>query len=148
MTDSRRTNSATRSSSKWKIGPSTKPSPCRMRAGMEVLTDGEMRRYAFYGHLIDAVEGFDKFGGWAIPFRNEKGEELVLPRPVVVSRLRRKRPLCAEEFTYVRARTNHPAKTTMISAQQAAAYYDSREIRGRLSQRRCLSRRPRRYPAR
>ncbi|MGC2182809.1 MAG: hypothetical protein WA637_05995 [Terriglobales bacterium] len=93
-------------------------------AGIEVITDGEMRRYAFYGHLIDAVEGFDKYGGWAIPFRDDKGEQLVLPRPVVVSRLKRKRPLCAEEFTYVRARTNHPAKTTMISAQQAAAYYD------------------------
>ena len=93
-------------------------------AGMEVITDGEVRRYAFYGHLIDAVEGFDKYGGWAIPFRDEKGEQLVLPRPVVVSKLRRKRPLCAEEFTYVRARTKHPAKTTMISAQQAAAYYD------------------------
>jgi 5-methyltetrahydropteroyltriglutamate--homocysteine methyltransferase len=48
----------------------------------------------------------------------------VLQRPVVVSKLRRKRPMCAEEFTYVRARTSHPAKTTMISAQQAAAYYD------------------------
>src|SRR6185295_17920921 len=93
------------------------------RAGIEVVTDGEMRRYAFYGHLIDAVEGFDKYGGWAIPFRDEKGEELVLPRPVVVSKLRRKRPLCAEEFTYVRARTKRLAKTTMISAQQAAAYY-------------------------
>jgi 5-methyltetrahydropteroyltriglutamate--homocysteine methyltransferase len=93
-------------------------------AGIEVITDGEMRRYAFYGHLIDAVEGFDKYGGWAIPFRDDKGGQLVLPRPVVVSRLKRKRPLCAEEFTYVRARTNHPAKTTMISAQQAAAYYD------------------------
>ena len=100
------------------------------RAGVEVLTDGEVRRYAFYGHLIDAVEGFDKYGGWAIPFRNEKGEELVLPRPVVVSKLRRKRPLCAEEFTYVRARTSHPAKTTMISAQQAAAYYDSKKSTG------------------
>ena len=93
-------------------------------AGIEVITDGEMRRYAFYGHLIDAVEGFDKYGGWAIPFRDDKGGQLVLPRPVIVSRLKRKRPLCAEEFTYVRARTNHPAKTTMISAQQAAAYYD------------------------
>jgi 5-methyltetrahydropteroyltriglutamate--homocysteine methyltransferase len=51
----------------------------------------------------------------------------VLPRPVVVSKLRRKRPLCAEEFTYLRARTNHPAKTTMISAQQAAAYYDGKK---------------------
>jgi 5-methyltetrahydropteroyltriglutamate--homocysteine methyltransferase len=100
------------------------------RTGIEVITDGEVRRYAFYGHLIDAVEGFDKFGGWAIPFRNEKGEELVLPRPVVVSKLRRKRPMCAEEFTYVRARTHHPAKTTMISAQQAAAYYDSKKSAG------------------
>jgi 5-methyltetrahydropteroyltriglutamate--homocysteine methyltransferase len=97
------------------------------RAGLEMISDGEMRRYAFYGHLIDAVEGFDKFGGWAIPFRNEKGEEVVQPRPVVVSKLRRKRPLCAEEFIYLRARTNHPAKTTMISAQQAAAYYDHKK---------------------
>jgi len=94
------------------------------RAGLDVITDGEMRRYAFYGHLIDAVEGFDKTGGWAIPFRNDEGEKLVLQRPVVVSKLRRKRPMCAEEFTYVRARTPHPAKTTMVSAQQAAAYYD------------------------
>jgi 5-methyltetrahydropteroyltriglutamate--homocysteine methyltransferase len=76
---------------------------------------------------VDAIEGFDKFGGWAIPFRNEKGEEVVQPRPVVVSKLRRKRPLCAEEFTYLRARANHPAKTTMISAQQAAAYYDNKK---------------------
>ncbi len=96
----------------------------QMQAGLEVITDGEVRRYAFYGHLIDAVEGFDKYGGWAIPFRDEKGEQLVLPRPVVVGKLRRKRPLCAEEFTYLRARTKHLAKTTMISAQQAAAYYD------------------------
>ena len=64
----------------------------QLRTGVEVLTDGEMRRYAFYGHLIDAVEGFDKLGGWSIPFRNEKGEEISQPRPVVVSKLRRKRP--------------------------------------------------------
>lgn len=102
----------------------------QIRAGLDAITDGEMRRYAFYGHLIDAVEGFDKFGGWAIPFRNEKGEELVLPRPVVVSRLRRKRPLCAEEYTYLRARTPHATKTTMISAQQAAAYYDAKKSAG------------------
>ncbi len=99
----------------------------QIRTGMEVITDGEVRRYAFYGHLIDAVEGFDKYGGWAIPFRDERGEQLILPRPVVVSKLRRKRPLCAEEFTYVRARTQHPAKTSLISAQQAASYYDSKK---------------------
>lgn len=99
-------------------------------AGLEILTDGEMRRYAFFGHLVDAVEGFDKIGGWAIPFRNEKGEEMVLPRPVVVSKLRRRRPLCGEEFTYLRARTTHPSKTTLVSAQQAAAYYDNKKSAG------------------
>jgi 5-methyltetrahydropteroyltriglutamate--homocysteine methyltransferase len=100
------------------------------RTGIEVLTDGEMRRYAFFGHLIDAVEGFDKYGGWAIPFRNEEGEQLVLSRPVVISKLHRKRPMCAEEYTYLRARTQRPAKTTLISAQQAAAYYDSEKSKG------------------
>jgi 5-methyltetrahydropteroyltriglutamate--homocysteine methyltransferase len=100
------------------------------RSGIEILTDGEMRRYAFFGHLIDAVEGFDKYGGWAIPFRNEQGEKLVLSRPVVVSKLRRKRPMCAEEFTYLRARTKRPSKTSLISAQQAAAYYDAEKSKG------------------
>jgi 5-methyltetrahydropteroyltriglutamate--homocysteine methyltransferase len=90
----------------------------------------QIRFYAFYGHLIDAVDGYDKYGGWAIPFRNDAGDELVLKRPVVVSRLKKKRHLCAEEFTYLRARTKLPAKVTLISAQQAAAYYDSDKSRG------------------
>ncbi|HLC41354.1 MAG TPA: cobalamin-independent methionine synthase II family protein [Methylomirabilota bacterium] len=99
-------------------------------AGVDVITDGEQRRYAFFGHLIDAVAGFDKFGGWAIPFRNEKGEELVLKRPVVVEKLRWRRSMCAEEFTYLRARAKRPIKTTLISAQQAAAYYDKEKSKG------------------
>ncbi len=103
------------------------------QAGLDVITDGEMRRYAFYGHLIDSVEGYDKLGGWAIPFRDEEGHELVLQRPVVVSRLKQIRPLCAEEFTYVRARTHHPAKATMISPQQTAAYYDKDKSAGAYS---------------
>src|SRR5262249_1511587 len=96
-------------------------------AGLEVITDGEMRRYAFYGHLIDCVEGFDKFGGWAIPFRDDKGEKFLLKRPVAVSRLKRKRHLCAEEFAYLRGHTEHPVKITLVSAQQAAAYYDPKK---------------------
>ncbi|HTR26743.1 MAG TPA: cobalamin-independent methionine synthase II family protein [Terriglobales bacterium] len=103
------------------------------RIGMDVITDGEVRRYAFFGHLIDAVEGFDKYGGWAIPFKDGKGGEMVLPRPVVVGKLRRKRPLCAEEFTYLRARTSRPAKTTIVSAQQAAAYFDNKKSAGAYS---------------
>jgi 5-methyltetrahydropteroyltriglutamate--homocysteine methyltransferase len=93
-------------------------------AGIDAVTDGELRRYAFYGHLVESLDGFDKFGGWAIPFRDEGGEELVLRRPVVVDRLRWKRNMCAEEWVYLRARASRPGKVTMLSAQQAAAYYD------------------------
>jgi len=93
-------------------------------AGIDVITDGEQRRYAFFGHLVDSMAGFDKFGGWAIPFHDEKGEQLVFKRPVVVEKLRPRRNMAAEEFTYLRASTTVPAKVTMVSAQQAAAYYD------------------------
>jgi len=100
------------------------------QAGLDVITDGEMRRYAFFGHLIDSVEGYDKFGGWAIPFRDEQGNELIFKRPVVASKLKRIRPMCGEEFTYLRARADRPSKTTLISAQQAAAYYDPEKSKG------------------
>src|SRR5947208_5922849 len=104
-------------------------------AGIDVITDGEMRRYAFYGHLIDALEGFDKYGGWAIPFRDETGEELVLKRPVVVERLKWRRSMCSEEWVYLRSRKTHAGKVTMISAQQAAAYYDPEKSKGAYSTR-------------
>ncbi|HEV2034181.1 MAG TPA: cobalamin-independent methionine synthase II family protein [Candidatus Dormibacteraeota bacterium] len=93
-------------------------------AGIDVITDGEQRRFAFYGHLVDSFDGFDSEGGWAIPFRDESGEELILRRPVVVEKLRWRRHMCAEEWTFVRATAKRPAKVTMLSAQQAAAYYD------------------------
>jgi 5-methyltetrahydropteroyltriglutamate--homocysteine methyltransferase len=96
-------------------------------AGLDAVTDGELRRYAFFGHLVEALEGFDKFGGWAIPFHDEAGGELVFKRPVVVGRLAWRRSLCGEEFVYLRARTTRTAKVTLISAQQAAAYYDPRQ---------------------
>jgi 5-methyltetrahydropteroyltriglutamate--homocysteine methyltransferase len=99
-------------------------------AGLDVVTDGELRRYAFFGHLIDALDGFDKFGGWAIPFHNEAGERLVFKRPVVVEKLRWRRSMCAEELTYLRARTSKPTKVTLISSQQAAAYYDPEKSTG------------------
>jgi len=99
-------------------------------AGLDVITDGELRRYAFFGHLIDALDGFDKLGGWAIPFHNEQGERLVFQRPVVVDRLRWRRSMCAEEFVYLRARATRPTKVTLISSQQAAAYYDPEKSAG------------------
>src|SRR6266513_543128 len=99
-------------------------------AGIDVITDGEQRRYAFFGHLVESFDGFDKDGGWAIPFRDEKGEELVFKRPVVVGKLRWRHSMCAEDWTFLRAKARQPGKVTMISAQQAAAYYDPQKSRG------------------
>jgi 5-methyltetrahydropteroyltriglutamate--homocysteine methyltransferase len=99
-------------------------------AGLDVVTDGEMRRYAFFGHLVEAVDGFDRYGGWAIPFRSDSGGQLVFKRPVVVEKLRWRHSMCAEEFVYLRARAKRPVKVTLISAQQAAAYWDPQKSVG------------------
>jgi 5-methyltetrahydropteroyltriglutamate--homocysteine methyltransferase len=99
-------------------------------AGLAVLTDGEMRRYAFYGHLVESLEGFDKLAGWSITFRDGEGHEAALQRPVVVEKLKWRRQMSVEEFTYLRGRTRVPAKVTLLSAQQAAAYYDPDKSRG------------------
>lgn len=93
-------------------------------AGLDVVTDGELRRYAFYGHLVDALEGFDKLGGWGITFRDDAGTETRLQRPVVVEKLKWRRQMSVEEFTWLRGRTSKVVKVTLLSAQQAAAYYD------------------------
>ncbi len=99
-------------------------------AGLDVVTDGEQRRSAFFGHLVDALEGFDALGGWAIPFHDETGETYVQQRPVVVEKLRWRHQMAAEEFTYLRGRTTKPVKVTLLSAQQAAAYYDPAKSTG------------------
>jgi len=99
-------------------------------AGIDAVTDGELRRYAFFGHLAESLEGFDRRGGWAIPFRDESGSEIVQTRPVVVDRLRWRRSMCGEEWTYLRARCAGTAKVTLLSAQQAAAYYDPEKSAG------------------
>src|SRR4030095_15335547 len=93
-------------------------------AGLDVVTDGELRRYAFFGHLIEALDGFDKLGGWAIPFHDDHGGELVFKRPVVVDKLRWRRRMVAAGVASLRAPAPAPGKVTLISCQQAAAYYD------------------------
>jgi 5-methyltetrahydropteroyltriglutamate--homocysteine methyltransferase len=98
-------------------------------AGLDVVTDGEMRRYAFFGHLVEALEGFDKFGGWSITFRDGHGHDASVKRPVVVDKLRWRRQMSVEEFTYLRGRTARPVKVTLVSAQQAAAYYEPEKSR-------------------
>ena len=85
-------------------------------AGLDVVTDGEMRRLAFYGHLVDALEGFDSRAGWSITFRDAEGHEAVLQRPVVIDKLRWRRQMSVEEFTYLRGRATTPVKVTLVSA--------------------------------
>lgn len=99
-------------------------------AGLDVITDGELRRFAFYGHFVDALEGFDAQGGWGVKFRDDSGDELLLRRPVVVEKLRWKRSMCSEEWTYLRSRAGRPGKVTIISAMQAASYYEPQRSSG------------------
>ncbi len=99
-------------------------------AGLDAVTDGEMRRYAFFGHLAEALEGFDKYAGWSITFHDDDGHQANVQRPVVVSKLKWRRQMAVEEFTYLRGRTTVPAKVTLLSAQQAAAYYDPQKSKG------------------
>src|SRR5947209_5284847 len=65
----------------------------QQQAGLDVVTDGEMRRYAFFGHLVEALEGFEKFAGWSITFRDGEGHETALRRPVVVDKLKWRRQM-------------------------------------------------------
>ena len=102
--------------------------PLQEDAGLDVVTDGELRRYAFFGHLIEALDGFDKLGGWAIPFHDEQGGELVFKRPVVVEKLRWRRSMCGEEFAYLRARATRPTKVTLISTPAGGRLLRSREV--------------------
>src|SRR4029078_6776913 len=99
-------------------------------AGLGIVTDGEMRRYAFYGHLVEALEGVDKYAGWSVTFRDGEGHEAALKRPVVVEKLKWRRQMAVEEFTYLRGRTRVPAKVTLLSAQQASAHYETDKAAG------------------
>jgi 5-methyltetrahydropteroyltriglutamate--homocysteine methyltransferase len=92
--------------------------------GLDVLTDGELRRFAFYGHFVESMDGFDAHGGWGVRFRDDTGDELLLRRPIVTERLQWRHSMCAEEWTYLRARAQRPGKVTIISAMQAASYYE------------------------
>lgn len=91
-------------------------------AGLEVVTDGEMRRLSFQSQLPEAVEGFGEWDIHAFLWGEWHGDERVgdwrRERPSqlgVTGKLRRKRHLSAEEFTYLRARTRRIPKITLPS---------------------------------
>jgi 5-methyltetrahydropteroyltriglutamate--homocysteine methyltransferase len=94
-------------------------------AGLDVVTDGELRRVAFYGGFMDAVEGFDREQSLPLTFHDESGAEATdSDVGIVVSRLRLKRSIAGEELTYLRARARRATpKVTLISPSLAAAFW-------------------------
>jgi methionine synthase II (cobalamin-independent) len=97
--------------------------------GLDVVSDGEMRRTVFTGSLIDAIEGI---GGPPPPPTTWHGadeygtEDLTrtVARHSVNATLRRVRSVASEEFTYLRARTGLPAKATLPSPLMLGKWWD------------------------
>jgi 5-methyltetrahydropteroyltriglutamate--homocysteine methyltransferase len=92
------------------------------QAGLDVVTDGEMRRLSFQSGLPDAVEGFGEVPLDAYLWGEWHGDEHVgnraterPPRLGVREPLRRRRHIAAEELTYLRGRTSRIAKVTLTS---------------------------------
>jgi 5-methyltetrahydropteroyltriglutamate--homocysteine methyltransferase len=100
------------------------------RAGLPVVTDGEMRRESFQSQLVEAVEGFGEHTIDAYLWGEWHGEGSVgdrrIERPAtlgVVGKLRRKRHLAVEEFVYARARTDRIIKVTLPSPSLSANFW-------------------------
>jgi 5-methyltetrahydropteroyltriglutamate--homocysteine methyltransferase len=103
-------------------------------AGLEVVTDGEMRRLSFQSQLTEAVEGFGEWDLDAFLWGEWHGDEVGdrdIERPplAVVGKLRRRRFLSAEELTYARGRTDRVLKVTLPSPSLFANFYDPERSR-------------------
>ena len=106
-------------------------------AGLEVLTDGEMRRMSFQSQMTQAVDGFGAWNLDAFLWGEWHGEAAVGDwsgaRPAelgVVGKLKRKRHLCAEEFVYLRARTARIPKVTLPSPGLFANFWSPERSSG------------------
>jgi 5-methyltetrahydropteroyltriglutamate--homocysteine methyltransferase len=104
-------------------------------AGLDVVTDGEMRRLSFQSQLPASVTGFadwdlDAFlwGEW----HSEALGDMRIDRPpiAVVAKLRRTRFLSAEEFAYTSGRTDRVVKVTLPSPSLFSSFWDPVRSRG------------------
>jgi 5-methyltetrahydropteroyltriglutamate--homocysteine methyltransferase len=98
-------------------------------AGLEVVTDGEMRRLSFQSQLPAAVEGFGEWDLdaflWGEWHSDELGDlEIRRPPIAVIGKLRRKRSLSGAELAYARERTDRVLKVTLPSPSLFANFYD------------------------
>jgi 5-methyltetrahydropteroyltriglutamate--homocysteine methyltransferase len=102
-------------------------------AGLEVVTDGEMRRLSFQSQFAEAVDGLGKYDMDAFLWGDWHGDERVgdlrLERPPtlgVISKLTRKRCVSADEFSYLAAHTTRTPKITLPSPSLWANFWSAR----------------------
>ncbi|VVM07364.1 cobalamin-independent methionine synthase II family protein [Methylacidimicrobium tartarophylax] len=103
-------------------------------AGVDVVTDGEQRRSIFFATLTDFVEGISPVSEpLEIHHHWRKGNERApapIELPAVTGKLRRKRSLAAEEFTYLRAKAIKPVKMTIPSPLMIGSLFSPKYSRG------------------
>ncbi len=89
------------------------------RAGIDIVTDGEMRRESYSNRFATALEGIDNDNPATIV--NRAGRSVEVPR--VVGRIRRRGPVEVEDMKFLRRHTGRTAKITLpgpfTMAQQA-----------------------------
>ncbi|OFW97846.1 MAG: 5-methyltetrahydropteroyltriglutamate--homocysteine methyltransferase [Alphaproteobacteria bacterium RIFCSPHIGHO2_12_FULL_66_14] len=79
------------------------------RAGIDIITDGEMRRESYSNHFATALDGIDQENPGYVTTRS--GQKTPVPR--VVGKLRRTRPVEVRDMQFLRANTDRPAKITL-----------------------------------
>ena len=79
------------------------------RAGIDIITDGEIRRESYSNRFATALDGVDADDPGVI--RNRTGNETRVPR--VVGRIRRTRPVELRDMQFLRRHTDRPAKITL-----------------------------------
>jgi len=100
------------------------------RAGIDVVTDGEIRRESYSNRFATALDGLDVDQPGV--FLERSGEQNFVPR--VVGPIRRSRPVEVRDVEFLRANTEKPIKVTLpgpfTMAQQAQDehYGDRREL--------------------
>ena len=98
--------------------------------GLEIVTDGEMRRLSFQSCLLQAVDGFGAWDLDAFLWGDWHGDEGIgdvsKRRPErlgVVDKLVRRRWLSADEFSYLKDRTTRTPKATLPSPSLFASFW-------------------------
>ena len=80
------------------------------RAGIDIVTDGEIRRESYSNRFATALDGMDSDNPAQVPSRTP-GRFQTVPR--VVGRIRRKHPVQVRDVTFLRANTDRPIKITI-----------------------------------